>query len=806
MIARRLCLLSLALLLGWVPVSTRPDGNGAALLAQAREQLAADDAEEALETIQLALEWSPEDLDTLDAASEIAFAAADDDRGAWYAGMALAQCGDAKEHAERAEALRARIAAGDPFESRARTLGEEYAASLFELGESAYRKKLYLNAVDLFGRCRGTTFEQRAEAQLERLYSNKKAVAAMLETGVDVPLAPRKRKKSLEKIQREDADHVEWSDAWEFKSDNYRMRTNLGQELAQELLNAMEQMNGFYRSVFKYKQRGGGTAMCTIDIYKARSEFDEHEGDPDENLYGFFSPSETRVCTFDPRTVGLPLTELFETLFHEASHQFTEIISSDLVPGWINEGTACYFEGARILPNGVVETNLIPDSRLRNLLALLEAGAPTVKEVVSYHEPGSYDGSYYPFGWGLVYFMLNYEDESSRRVYREPYEKFMASYKSGGQHDTFERFVEIFVEEPREKGIETFEDFEKRFIAWILELGELHFGPEERADLLIERARKQVKNKQLESAIESYRFALRKRPDDAVASFELAEILGRQKQKDASLYRYRQALSFSRRSESRAKALESVHGTPVEACMKRVKKLDRTLAEAIEKADETFIEASIEAANAYAEVDLPLVALGLLDSSLAMLGAETRMQSARSAIAKSHEVETRRWRRLHLEAERWDRKEEWTVEGDALVAEGDSPLFAFYNDVELPEAYRFEAHLTIADLTERMFIGILFSSNDETGYQILGVSAAGIVELNELTKEWKVLESWEDVFGREHVKGFQFAVEVEDRKATFFLDDEELGVHAYSPAQQQGRIGAFVQGAKIEFRDMKLRY
>ena len=261
----------------------------------------------------------------------------------------------------------------------------------------------------------------------------------------------------------------------------------MGYEMAHSIAMAMEQMNQF-----QYKGRGGSMRSCGIRVYATQAEFDELEGEKDESVKGFFVPLENRVATYDPRAEWQPLGELWSTLFHEASHQFTEATTTNLMPGWLNEGTASYFEGATLLPSGQVVANQVPTRRLEELRDFLEKGSPTLKEVVSYFEEGSYDVTYYPFGWGLVYFIQNYEDERSERVYVPIYRDYMQTYTKGGNHDVVGRFVEYFVERAQQPGIETFEQFEARWKQWIQDLADVHFGPSEKADVLLARARKQV--------------------------------------------------------------------------------------------------------------------------------------------------------------------------------------------------------------------------------------------------------------------------------------------------------------------------
>ena len=90
---------------------------------------------------------------------------------------------------------------------------------------------------------------------------------------------------------------------------------------------------------------------------------------------------------------------------------------------------------------------------------------------VSFFEDGSYPGEYYPYGWGLVYYIHNHEDEHSERIYVPIYQDYLKSYKGGSRHDPFERFVEYFVERADVDGVDDFPAFEAHWRAWIEELG-----------------------------------------------------------------------------------------------------------------------------------------------------------------------------------------------------------------------------------------------------------------------------------------------------------------------------------------------
>jgi hypothetical protein len=215
---RSLCVLILALATFLAPSAREPQSANPAEahLTEARATLEKGDGAKALDAARLGLEYERNSIELLDLASRAALAADDKDAAIWYASLALDVAGDAAEHAALIEELTTRIAGLDPLESVGVQLIGDYVAQLFELGKLCGRRKLAVNAVDLFGRCKGTRFEQRALEQLDRIYGNKKATEALVASGIDVPLAV-KRKLSPKKIAKGDRDHAEWENAWEIK-------------------------------------------------------------------------------------------------------------------------------------------------------------------------------------------------------------------------------------------------------------------------------------------------------------------------------------------------------------------------------------------------------------------------------------------------------------------------------------------------------------------------------------------------------------------------------------------------------------
>lgn len=802
-------------------------------LAEARALLEGGKAAEALAKAKEGLEYAPDLLELLDLASRAAGEAGAKDEALWYGTLAAGEIADlaapSKSEKAIADALGKRLLELDPLARKGATTLDTYAASIASIGKDCAGKKLYVNAVDLLGRCLGTGSSAAAEAELAKVYGNKKAVEALLDSGLDVPVQA-KRRRSAETIAKEDAKHSTWETAHEIKGKQYTIKTDMGLELAESMSFAMEQMNAFYRKVFHVKEFGGGqTARATICVYKSREEFDENEGsaeDPiDPNVAGFFRPGANYVATYDPRSDERSLAFLWETLFHESSHQFTHMISADLIPAWLNEGTASYFEGARLRANGMVETNLVPDERLEGLEIMLRRSeadgqtgiakkpenVPTLEEVITYYQPGSYPGEYYPFGWGLVYFFLNYEDERSTRVYEKPYQDFMLAYKSGGKHDVKGRFVEHIVTKARQPGVTTFEQFEARWRAWIHELHALYFGPPEMAERLIERARKQVADKALESAEESYEWALRKRPGDPVASFELAELLAGQKRNDPAIFRYRAAVASLRALEDDSGQLPGggdLTGADLLAISeKSLAKLDPGLSDAMQKADASFAASVAETARAYAEAELPRASLALLDAAEGLYGRASVLAGLRDEIAKASGADLRRWRRLPIEGElpEWEAASAWAGQDGALVATAELPTFCSWRE-PMPERYSFEAKIDATGLDpESGFVGMCFGENAK-GLQFVGFAADGSAEFGKLEKGWKRIGPLPSI-KKDQLGAIAVRIEVSRDSVEFFLGGKAAGKpKKYDPEDLAGKIGFVVQGGTTAIRAVRICY
>ena len=229
-----------------------------------------------------------------------------------------------------------------------------------------------------------------------------------------------------------------------------------------------------------------GDTKATIRIHADWAQmFEENEGmDPTPGLGGWWSPSEFTVTCYDTRTDSGTLDVMLSTLFHEASHQFMTLLVSrgGWAPAWLNEGTACFFEGARAMADRRV---LWPDAAKNRLLSLhhfIQVGNPTLEDLVEWESPASPPGEFYPLCWGLVYFMQEYEDPDTHEyAWRPYYSEYRERMTSEPDHGSRALFEEVFLGPDRPGSPETLYDFAALWRDWIVnEVYPLHYGDNRR--------------------------------------------------------------------------------------------------------------------------------------------------------------------------------------------------------------------------------------------------------------------------------------------------------------------------------------
>jgi len=359
------------------------------------------------------------------------------------------------------------------------------------------RQRLQRDATSKLSKAAEKLFElghpERAREILERLAP----IAAGKDAGDVHQLLGEIEKASSEVDLDAAGDEREEGGTWPlvtFESDHYVLEANLEEELVALVAETMDDIHGYYVTLyFDGDAKAASAAKATIRIHPTRdSMLSGWSGSSAPE--GWWSPGENRVTCYDTRTTTGSLDWMLETLFHEASHQFMTLLErkGGSAPAWLNEGTSSFFEGATAMADHRV---LWPDAAIKRLMSLRamlggSMDSPTLEEVLGYGGPGSYPPNYYAWGWGLVYFLQQYEDPTTLEyVYRPLYSRYRERITSRGG-DSRELFDEIFLGDDSPLGHGTLEEFERDWREWILEgVAPLHTAPEpERRELRLARA------------------------------------------------------------------------------------------------------------------------------------------------------------------------------------------------------------------------------------------------------------------------------------------------------------------------------
>ena len=375
-------------------------------------------------------------------------------------------------------ALRRRLYRADPLGRKRDVLFEKIAGSLGDVAAKMLAEGHAERALDLLDRLHPIA---RGEVRVEIEVLRQRAQAAFTEVNLDeagADAAPGERAL----IERE--------------SRFYLFEANLEAEVLDLVAATMDDIFLYYVEVYF----GGdfdraSERKATIRIHPTHASMIADYGSPGASVGGWWSMSEWRVVCYDTRSTGATLDVMLETLFHEASHQFMSMLSArgGSSPAWLNEGTACFFEGATAMADRRVLWPDAAEGRLGNLASMLRTKAgPRVRDVVAYSQPGSYDAEYYPFGWGLVYYFQQYEDPASLEyVWRPYYARYLEQVTKRGD-DPMALFAKVFLEDGNPGGFADFDAFAAHWQDWILsDVYPIHHGPDRRR-LRLDRLRTYV--------------------------------------------------------------------------------------------------------------------------------------------------------------------------------------------------------------------------------------------------------------------------------------------------------------------------
>src|SRR5690606_33232824 len=318
-----------------------------------------------------------------------------------------------------------------------------------------------------------------------------------------------------------DREHAERDKAYTDESDNYRYRTNAGFLVLKTSRIAMEQMNLFYRRFFHFLEYGGDTPKIEVRIFKNNDEYLKFgQGPPVEWSAGHFIGS--AVETYAGGVSGKEsVRAMYGTLFHEAAHQFVSL-TGPMVPGWLNEAYASFFEGCVILSNGQVRWNQVPPGRLFPLARRLEhgwmsgpeeahpdadgefrepEGAPTLRMVVEGRYP--WGPPWYAPTWGVVYFLYNYRDADGRTVYRDALHAYYESFVRGRPEDPVAHF-EATVLTAERSPVRSIDELSEIWKTWILGVRDRETGKGDAGAELLRWATAALERDEPEQALEFY--------------------------------------------------------------------------------------------------------------------------------------------------------------------------------------------------------------------------------------------------------------------------------------------------------------
>lgn len=596
-------LAALLLLLGALangPVRAQEAGPGfvSSYLKEAEGKLATDQLDDARRAVDRALERDANSLPALELLSRIAHRQGDLD----IAVHSLHRWLDVHESRTGKKGKRARKPVQErllPMDAEAtswKKLQTKYTKGLVDIGKLYRRKKDLLGALEIYRHLLAVA-PNHPEAQkaikLIRTTGGKEVAVEDVFGGTD-PMGGM----SEEELTKLDKEHSDWDKAYTSESDNYRYRTNAGFLVHETSRIAMEQMNQFYRRFFRFMEDGGNTPKIEIRIFKSRDEYLSLGKSPAEWSAGHFIGS--AVETYAGGVSGKDsVRSMYRTLFHEAAHQFVRL-TGPMVPGWLNEAYASFFEGCVILSNGSVKWNRAPPGRLMPLANRLEhgwmqsiaeadgdngqfgqpQGAPPFRMIVA--SEYRWGPPWYAPTWGVVYFLYNYRADDGRTVYRDALHSYYTSHKRGRPKDPIAHFEEVVLKASPLSPVQKIDELDAIWKKWILRLRDRETGKIEVGDELLKWAEAALSRGDKDMALEFLEEARERSPKDHEVLWRLASLLEELKKKSPAAARYREfrrSLELQGKTEDERFALAQTKIQKLDSLIARYRKLKAKTAE-----------------------------------------------------------------------------------------------------------------------------------------------------------------------------------------------------------------------------------
>ncbi|MFO1077605.1 MAG: hypothetical protein U1E73_07750 [Planctomycetota bacterium] len=649
-----LALLGASPLAAQTPGGDQPTGFVAAYLAEAQGELAKGNTAAARTAVERALERDWNSMPALLLCADVAQAMNDLDTAV----HALHRWLDIHDVRFRRKPEAARKTTFDrlaPLDSEAASwqqLQATYAAGLLDLGKQYRKQKDLLGALDIYQHLLTVAPDDPdglAAIQQIRTSGGKEVAVEDVYAGTD----PTGGISEEERLAMDRA-HADWDKAFTDESDNYRYRTNAGFLVLKTSRIAMEQMNRFYRRFFHFMEDGGNTPKIEIRIFKNRDEYLKlGKGPPVEWSAGHFVGD--AVETYAGGVSGKEsVRAMYGTLFHEAAHQFVSM-TGPMVPGWLNEAFASFFEGCVILSNGSVQWNRVPPGRLFPLVQRLEKGwmqstdeaipvgngqfqdperAPPFRMVVE----GAYQWGppWYAPTWGVVYFLYNFRTDDGRPVYRDALHEFYKSFRRGQPKDPAAHFEELVLAGSKLSPVKTLAELDPIWKAWLLRLRDRETGKLDVGDELMRWAQAALERGERDLALEFLEEARERSPADAEVLWQLAGVLETdKKQRGVAAARLRE---FRRAMAARGTTTDPRFAEAA----KRIDRLD-PLVQRYKKLKQDLALKGLNLARSYESRELPTMALEIARRMTASYSVPEAMEYYK-ALATRTGKSLARWR------------------------------------------------------------------------------------------------------------------------------------------------------------------
>ncbi|MFO1010374.1 MAG: DUF1570 domain-containing protein [Planctomycetota bacterium] len=516
----------------------------------------------------------PDDPAALERLSVLLGQKSDHDGELAYALLALAgyddlEFDDPKAKEAKLAELGARIAKLDPASAALKASRDEYTRDLTWALDLYGKNKKARNALDVAGRILAykpghKLARETVNGILAKLDDDGRAEAERL-------LGRSELRRPRAFLQDWRKKHAAWKDAGKAASKGYVVASDIGYDVLQLATRALEDLSLHYRRAYA-ADPSMQVGKTDVRLYRTRAEFCTAFPPAKENagLKGLLKTDGGRaegakkpqftfqLLAYDPRDEGRPLSFLFETLAHEASHQYMRLsVGLGDAPHWLDEGMATFYEGALIDDDGSVHVGLPAWERLRVLALLLKQDPKQLRATIEAPQDKFLTGEQYSIAWGLVYWLDQYQREDGTRPYRPALKKAIEVVRSGTATSGWTVFQRSVLETAKLP----FDAFEEQWVAAMLALDELESEPERARDHYLERGRASAKRGAADAAREDYERVLAYTPEHPGALLGLAELAGvvsdksqKLEDKDVTLYWARRAHRAAARAGDEATA------------------------------------------------------------------------------------------------------------------------------------------------------------------------------------------------------------------------------------------------------------